>query len=211
MVGLGGILFSMIGWLIFVICFGSFNNGDNFYNDVRENRMVRVASQNDMRFPVELFFGVNETDKIIEEDFPKNRADTDFFSFYFFAVVFPVAALLTIAHLVLHGLPVVGFIISLVAHVLLTVSFICGSAVWFAEGNRLFSKDNNFRNEYGSIIIPEDWLSDSYWGAWLVGEWVGVLIAGIGLLVYYTVTPFFSNPGDVITRKQEAYEMDVKK
>lgn len=69
---------------------------------------------NDMRVPVIALFGVNETDRIIEEDFPKNRADTDFFSFYFFAVVFPVAALLTIAHLVLHGLPVVGFIISLV-------------------------------------------------------------------------------------------------
>lgn len=68
------------------------------------------------------------------------------------------------------------------AHFLLTLSFICGSAVWFAEGNRLFSKDNNFRNEYGSSVIPEDWLSDSYWGAWLVGEWVGVLIAGIGLV-----------------------------
>lgn len=25
--------------------------------------------------------------------------------------------------------------------------------------------------------------------------------------MYYTVTPFFSNPGDVITRKQEAYEV----
>lgn len=113
------------------------------------------------------------------------------------------------------------------AHLLLTLSLICGSAVWFAGGNRLFSKDNNFRNEYGSMIIPEDWLTDRYWGAWLVGEWVGVLTAGVGLvslfslschitpnthplplqIVYYVVTPFFSNPGNVITRKQDDYEV----
>lgn len=34
----------------------------------------------------------------------------------------------------------------------------------------------------GIEVVPEDWLSDRYWGAWLVGEWVGVLIAGIGLV-----------------------------
>lgn len=83
------------------------------YNDIRDNRMVRVAAFNDMSFDVEMFF-MNDTDQIIEEDFPENRADSDFFSFYFFAVAFPVAALLTIAHLILHGLPIVGFIISLV-------------------------------------------------------------------------------------------------
>lgn len=54
-----------------------------------------------------------KVDQIIEEDFPKNRADRDFFTFYFFAVVYPIAALITVAHLVLHGLPIIGFIISL--------------------------------------------------------------------------------------------------
>lgn len=49
----------------------------------------------------------------IEEDFPENRADSDFFTFYWFAVVYPIAALLTIAHLILHGIPVLGFIVSL--------------------------------------------------------------------------------------------------
>ena len=28
-VGLGAIAASLIGWLIFVVCFGSFNDGDN--------------------------------------------------------------------------------------------------------------------------------------------------------------------------------------
>jgi hypothetical protein len=28
-VGLVAILASMLGWLIFIVCFGSFNNGDN--------------------------------------------------------------------------------------------------------------------------------------------------------------------------------------
>ena len=49
----------------------------------------------------------------IEEDFPENRADSDFLTFYWFAVVYPIAALLTVAHLILHGVPVLGFIISL--------------------------------------------------------------------------------------------------
>lgn len=91
---------------------------------------------------------------------------------------------------------------------------ICGAGAFFAGGNRLFSADNNFRNVYGSRIVPEDWKSDPYWGAWLVGEWCGVLITGIFAvrpantlsssttsfsvllqLVYYTISPFFTNSG----------------
>ena len=54
------------------------------------------------------------SNQTIEEDFPENRADSDFFTFYWFVVVYPIAALLTIAHLVLHGVPVLGFILSIV-------------------------------------------------------------------------------------------------
>lgn len=101
--------------------------------------MVRVAALNDMELPVNMFF-MNDTDKIIEEDFPKNRADSDFFSYYFFAVAFPVAALLTIAHLILHGLPIVGFIISLIVSSIVQSSWegsmweggagLCSSYIW---------------------------------------------------------------------------------
>jgi hypothetical protein len=208
-VGLVAILASMLGWLIFIVCFGSFNNGDNFYNDVREKQVVVV---NGVPLPLALHptLGMN-VEQIVEEDFPENRADPDFFTFYFFAVVFPFAAVLTATHLILHGIPIGGFIVSLIAHILLILSVVCGSGVFWAEGNRLFSKDNNYRNEFGSAILPEDWLQDPYWGAWLVGEWVGTLITGICVIVYFTVTPFFTNPGNLFSRSTESYEMDSKR
>ena len=70
------------------------------------------------------------------------------------------------------------------AHLLLTLSLVCGSGAFWAEGNRLFSADNNYRNEFNSAAdpieaVPEDWRMDPYWGSWLVGEWVGLLITGI--------------------------------
>jgi hypothetical protein len=174
------------------------------YNDIRENQSLVVMG---FRRPVPL------QPQTIEEDFPENRADPDFFTFYFFAVVFPFAAVLTATHLILHGIPIVGFIVSLVAHLLLTLSLVCGAGVFWAEGNRLFSKDNNYRNEFGQFgpIVPEDWLKDPYWGAWLVGEWVGTLITGICVIVYFTVTPFFTNPGNLFSRSTESYEMDSKR
>lgn len=90
-----------------------------------------------MDFPIRLEFG-NDTDRIIEEDFPENRADTDFFTFYFFAVVYPIAALLTVAHLILHGVPVLGFILSL------AVSLSC--IVWLSS----HVHNNNY---YEHIIV----------------------------------------------------------
>lgn len=62
----------------------------------------------------------------IEEDFPKNRADSDFFTFYWFVAVYPIAALLTIAHLIFHGVPIIGFILSLaVSFKLRKYNFLC--------------------------------------------------------------------------------------
>ena len=59
------------------------------------------------------------------------------------------------------------------------LSFICGAGAYWADGTRLFSGDNNFRNTFTSRVVPEDWRYDEYWGSWLMGEWVGLLIAGI--------------------------------
>ena len=107
------------------------------YNDVRENRVVKVRAEafegsgvppaakglfkflsmgkdvDDVDVPVSAPGNVLLSEQEIEEDFPENRADSDFFTFYWFAVVYPIAALLTIAHLILHGVPILGFIISL--------------------------------------------------------------------------------------------------
>ena len=102
------------------------------YNDVREDGTIRVAEPVTVPgpngtivtiedVPVMLLLG-SDTERIIDEDFPKNRADSDFFTFYFFIVVYPIAALLTVAHLLLHGIPVLGFILSLAVSILPTVS-----------------------------------------------------------------------------------------
>ena len=67
---------------------------------------------------------------------------------------------------------------------LLTLSLVCGAGAFWAVGNRLYSDDNNYRDETNDMagpleVVPEDWRTDPYWGAWLVGEWVGLLLAGI--------------------------------
>ena len=82
------------------------------YNDVSENEQVTVADGRTIPVRLHPEFGA-KADQIIEEDFPKNRADSDFFTFYFFAVVHPLAVILVVAHLILHALPVVRFILSL--------------------------------------------------------------------------------------------------
>lgn len=77
------------------------------------------------------------TKQDIEEDFPKNRADSDFFTFYFFAVAFPIAVLLIVAHLILHGLPVVGFIVSLLVSSFASVAIVGREGCMLRRGERL--------------------------------------------------------------------------
>ena len=71
--------------------------------------LAQAAGGEDVELPINGLISEQE----VEEDFPKNRADSDFFTFYWFVVVYPIAALLTIAHLILHGVPVLGFILSI--------------------------------------------------------------------------------------------------
>ena len=54
------------------------------------------------------------TEQDIEEDFPEDRADADGFTFYFFATAHPLAIILTVLHLILHDVPILSFIMSLV-------------------------------------------------------------------------------------------------
>jgi hypothetical protein len=173
--------------------------------------LFQLAGGGDVEVPINVGSNPLISERDIEEDFPKNRADSDFFSFYWFVVVYPIAALLTIAHLILHGVPFLGFILSITAHFLLTLTLVCGSGAFWAEGNRLFSSDNNYRNEVNSIapieVVPSDWKTDPYWGAWLVGEWVGLLITGICVIVYYTVSPFFTNNTKRHGNSTDSYEM----
>ena len=85
------------------------------YNDVREKRGIVVNGQ---LLPLQLHPTLGGmVDEIVEEDFPKNRADPDFFTFYFFIVVFPIAVLFTVAHLFLHGIPFLGIIVSVAVSV----------------------------------------------------------------------------------------------
>ena len=102
--------------------------------------------------------------------------------------------------------------VCLQAHLLLTLSLVCGAGAFWAEGNRLFSADNNYRNDFNGRAapveaVPEDWRMDPYWGAWLLGEWVGLLITGILVIVYYTISPFFINHGRLFRKSNESYEV----
>ncbi len=93
------------------------------YNDIGENNRLRVFSLNNARVPLPFLTRerngtipigdpvISQQDR--EEDFPKNRADSDAVTYYFFAAVFPVAVILTVLHLILHAVPVLGLIISL--------------------------------------------------------------------------------------------------
>ena len=75
--------------------------------------LFQLAGGGDVDVPINVGSNPLISERDIEEDFPKNRADSDFFSFYWFVVVYPIAALLTIAHLILHGVPFLGFILSI--------------------------------------------------------------------------------------------------
>ena len=86
----------------------------NFANPVSLPVVVNgtvVGTVNTTRVPVVLADVLLEKD--IEEDFPKDRADGDGLTHYFFAVAFPLAVILTAANLFLHNVPVLGFILSL--------------------------------------------------------------------------------------------------
>ena len=75
--------------------------------------LFQLAGGGDVEVPINVGSNPLISERDIEEDFPKNRADSDFFAFYWFVVVYPIAALLTIAHLILHGVPFLGFILSI--------------------------------------------------------------------------------------------------
>ena len=83
------------------------------YNDMGENNQIRVPSLNNMEVPLPFLPGEPISQQQREEDFPKNRADSDAVTYYFFAVVFPVSVVLTVLHLILHAVPILGLIISL--------------------------------------------------------------------------------------------------
>lgn len=79
------------------------------YNEIRTDETVTLP--NGGKFPIVQLGVLSEQD--VEEDFPKNRADSDALTYYFFAVVFPLSVVLTVVHLILHAVPVLGLIVSL--------------------------------------------------------------------------------------------------
>lgn len=59
---------------------------------------------------------------------------------------------------------------------------VSGSGVFWVNGRYLFSEDNNLRRRGFLDTFPKDWRTDSYYGLWLVVEWVGVIICILAMV-----------------------------
>lgn len=65
---------------------------------------------------------------------------------------------------------------------LLGLCLICGSGVLWGDGRLLFSEDDNLRDNVFPGIFPEDWRTDTYYGLWLVVEWVGAFLCLLAMV-----------------------------
>ena len=67
---------------------------------------------------------------------------------------------------------------------LLGLCLVSGGGVFWGDGRRLFSADDNFREEFNAFgdYFPEDWRTDTYYGAWLLVEWVGVFLCLLAMV-----------------------------
>lgn len=170
-----------VGWVVFVVGFGVFNNGDNFYNDIRKNATFTTGEGT--KFPLPF------PDEHIEEDFPAQRADPDYFAHWCYVVSFPVLMIFLVLHLILHNL----YIFGLIGHSLLGLCLICNSGVFWRDGLILFSADDNLRKQEPFTTFPKDWRRDTYYGLWLVVEWVGAFVCMLALAVYVVLLPFYTS------------------
>ena len=108
-----------VGWLVFAVGFGGFNNGNNLsvtpagkicrsfknlcsYNDIREENGLEM----DGGGPT-LFF----SEEAREEDFPPHRADADYFAYWCYLISFPALMVVLVLHLILHNLYIFGVIV----------------------------------------------------------------------------------------------------
>ena len=58
----------------------------------------------------------------------------------------------------------------------------CASGVFWGDGRRLFSADDNLREEIPFMFFPDDWRRDTYYGLWLVVEWTGVFLSIVAMV-----------------------------
>ena len=65
------------------------------------------------------------------------------------------------------------------SHILLVLCLVSGAGVLWGDGSQLFSNDVNLRELWN---FPDDWRSDTYYGLWLVVEWVGSFLCILALV-----------------------------
>ena len=78
------------------------------YNDIRKDHSFKDEEGR----TISLGYS-NET---IEENFPAQRADADYFPFWCFVISFPVLMVFLVLHLILHDLYIFGVIVRYIAH-----------------------------------------------------------------------------------------------
>lgn len=76
------------------------------YNDIRKDHTIK--DKEGRTIPLGFSAAINET---IEEDYPPQRADADFFPFWCFVISVPVLLVFLVLHLVLHNLYIFGVIV----------------------------------------------------------------------------------------------------
>ncbi|CAI7989018.1 hypothetical protein GBAR_LOCUS100 [Geodia barretti] len=161
--------------------FGGFNNGDNYYNEIRRDHRYKLEDG------VKLNLGFSESaNETIEKNFPAQRADADYFAFWCYTISCPVALVTLVLHLFLHNL----YIFGVIGHILLGLCLVSGGGVFWGDARLLFSEDDNLQEQYS---FPENWRSDTYYGLWLVVEWVGVFACMLALMFYAALLPFYTS------------------
>ena len=157
------------------------------YNEIRRDHRYKLEDG------VKLNLGFSESaNDTIEKNFPAQRADADYFAFWCYTISCPVALVTLVLHLFLHNLYIFGIIVmqqisvchnylyhSFQGHILLGLCLVSGGGVFWGDARLLFSEDDNLQEQYS---FPENWRSDTYYGLWLVVEWVGVFACMLALV-----------------------------
>lgn len=78
------------------------------YNDIRKDKTF--TTDEDLGFP-DNKFPLPLADKFVEENYPAQRANPDFFAYWCYIVSFPILLVVLVLHLILHNLYIFGVVV----------------------------------------------------------------------------------------------------
>lgn len=186
------LVFSVLGWVVFVVGFAAFNNTDNYYNGHRENN-TDVAKISDRGY----FLEVNGS-------LPGQRASLLWFPHWCVLIVGPVLFICTAIHLIVGR-----FFTGVFAKFLTAVYLAVGGAVSYSVGVFLFSQTRSGMQYVLQDQVREvpNWLVHQYFGLWHVLEFAGVLSSIFFMALFMMMWPFFSERYE----EEEVYDDDEEK